>query len=157
MSWRTHRLAALSLLALALMPAWAAGEDADGAFPAILSPQDGAKVPRHGEDPPCPPEGPCTDLYVKGRVPEGLRPFVAVAPLSAAPRIWIQAAVTLVRRDGTFDAKAVVGTETAGAGERFQIFVFGCEARHRFEEGQILNGVPDDCQVSDPVTVLRTR
>jgi hypothetical protein len=87
--------------------------------PIILSPEDGAEVPRDGIDPPCPPQGPCPKVLLKGRVPDGLWPFIGVAPLSAPPKIWIQPAVAFVKKSGTLETLIFVGSERDGAGERF--------------------------------------
>jgi len=77
--------------------------------------------------------------------------------LNAAPRIWIQPPITAVKRDGTFNGMVYLGTEKAGVGEKFNIFVFACQNQQRFREGEVLMKIPDDCVVSDPVTVLRTK
>lgn len=127
--------------------------------PQVLSPKDGERVPRQGEDPPCPEQGPCTKIHVAGRVAPGAGawPFLAVAPLLAAPRIWIQPPITAVKQDGTFSGMVYLGTEKVGAGEKYNLLVFACQNKQHFREGEVLMGVPDDCVVSDPVTVLRTK
>lgn len=145
----------LTILLCGIGPLAAASEDTDQDYPEVLSPEDGSKVPRTGEDPSCPAAGPCTKVYVKGRVPEGF-PFLAVAPLNAAPRIWIQPPISSVRRDRTFEGMVYLGTDKVGAGEKYQIFVFACK-EGRFKEGEVLMGLPKDCEVSDPATVLRTK
>lgn len=123
----------------------------------VLSPKDGAQVPRKGEDPSCPEQGPCTKVYVTGKVTRGFWPFLAVAPLNAAPRIWIQPPITAVKRDGTFTGMVYLGTERVGAGEKYNIFVFAHQDEQRFKEADILMSIPKDSAVSDPVTVLRTK
>jgi hypothetical protein len=125
--------------------------------PIILSPEEGAEVPRDGIDPPCPPQGPCPKVIFKGRVPEGLWPFIGVAPLSMSPKIWIQPDVQFVKKDGTFESLIFVGSERHGAGERFHLFLFACAGKGHFSRGQTISILPEDCQVSDPVSVLRTR
>ena len=135
----------------------AAAQQSSTADPVIVSPEDGAEVPRDGIDPPCPPQGPCPKVFLKGRVPEGLWPFVGVAPLSATPKIWIQPEVAFVKKDRTFESLIFVGSERDGAGERFHLFLFACAEKDHFRRGQTLTSVPEDCQVSDPVSVLRTK
>jgi hypothetical protein len=122
----------------------------------IISPKDGDRVPQEG-DPPCPERAPCTKIFVEGRVGKGYWPFLAVAPLPAAPRIWIQPPITAVKRDGRFTGMIYLGTERVGAGHKYNVFIFAHKNRNRFSEGEVLMGVPDDVVASDPVTVLRTR
>jgi hypothetical protein len=123
----------------------------------VLSPKDGERVPRQGEDPPCPEQGPCTKLHVEGRVVPDAWPFLAVAPVLAAPKIWVQPPIVAVKRDGTFSGMVYLGTEKVGAGEKYNLLVFACQNQQRFKEGEVLTRVPDDCASSDPVTVLRTK
>jgi hypothetical protein len=132
-------------------------EEGSAADPVILSPEDGARVPREGVDPPCPDRGPCPKVFLKGRVPEGLWPFIGVAPLSMSPKIWIQPAVAFVKKNGEFESQILVGSEKDGSGERFHLFVFACAEKDHFRRGQILTAVPEDCRVGDPVSVLRTK
>lgn len=122
--WATFvgMLAAAPLPGLAQEPSTAPQKEAPVAE--VLSPEDGARVPRKDEDPSCPEQGPCTKVYVKGRVATGYWPFLAVAPLNAAPRIWIQPPITTVRRDGTFTGMVYLGTEKVGAGEKYNIHNF---------------------------------
>ncbi len=146
---------------LTVVPA-AAEESADTAYPVVLSPQDGDRIPRPGKDTSCKESGPCRLIYVKGRVPtsgSGDRPwpFLAVAPLNAAPRIWIQPPITSVRRDGTFEGMVYLGSAKAGAGEKFNILVLTHPNKERLHEGDVLMELPSDCLASDPVTVLRVR
>lgn len=124
----------------------------------VLSPKEGERVPRQGEDPPCPggkEPGPCA--YVAGRVATGSWPFLAVAPLNAAPKIWMQPPINAVKKDGTFNGMVYLGTDKVGAGEKYNILIFACQNQQRFKEGEVLTSVPADCGVSDPVTVLRTK
>jgi len=125
--------------------------------PQILSPKDQDRVPRQGEDPPCPEQGPCTKINVEGRVTPGSWPFLAVAPLLAAPRIWIQPRITTVNRNGTFSGMVYLGTDKVGAGEKYKLLIFACQNQQRFRERDVLREVPNDCVVSDAVTVLRTK
>jgi hypothetical protein len=125
--------------------------------PALLSPKHRDTVPRPGVDPPCRPGPGCAVVNVEGQIPPGLTPILAVAPLQASPRIWIQPAVTAIRRDGTFDAIVYLGTERVGAGERYTIYVFGCKNPTRFRPEDIIESLPSDCAVSDPVTVTRVK
>jgi len=148
---------ALALWQAAGSPLQARAEEGAAADAVILSPEDGARVPREGVDPPCPPQGPCPKVFLKGRVPEGLWPFIGVAPLSMSPKIWIQPAVDLVKKDRTFESLVFVGSERDGAGERFHVFVFACAEKDHLRRGQTLTSVPEDCRVSDPVSVLRTK
>jgi hypothetical protein len=123
----------------------------------ILSPKDGERVPRQGEDPPCPEQGPCTKFHVEGRVAPGTWPFLAVAPVLAAPKIWVQPPIVALKKDGTFSGMVYLGTEKVGAGEKYNLLVFACQDKQRFREAEVLTSVPADCGVSDPVTVLRTK
>ena len=127
------------------------------ADPIILSPEDGAEVPRDGIDPPCPPKGPCPKVYLKGRVPEGLWPFIGVAPLSMVPKIWIQPEVQVLKKDGSFESLIFVGSERDGAGELFQLLLFACPEKDSLKRGQILTRKPEGCRESDPVSVRRTK
>ncbi len=124
----------------------------------VLSPRDGDRIPREGQDTMCHPDSPCTKIFVDGRVEPGYWPTLAVAPIAApSPRIWIQPAVTGVKQEGRFTGMVYLGTEREGAGEKFNIFVLADKNKERFREGQILPGIPKDCIASEPVTVLRTR
>ncbi len=125
-------------------------------LPKVLSPVHGAEVPADTETLPCPEESACYRINVQGIVSVGSQAFVLVAPLAAAPRAWVQPRV-IVRSDGTFDGIAYLGTEDQGAGERFQILVLSHKDKGRFKEGEALPAIPEDCAVSDPVTVLRRR
>src|SRR5437867_4282844 len=87
-----------------------AGSAKEAVLAEVLSPKDGDRVPRKDQDPPCPERGPCTKIFVDGRVEKGYWPFLAVAPLAAAPRIWIQPPVTAVKRDGSFSGMVYLGT-----------------------------------------------
>jgi hypothetical protein len=121
----------------------------------VLSPKDEARVPT--SDDPCSENRPCPKIYVKGRVAKGLFPYLAVAPLNAAPKIWIQPPIAAVKSDGSFTGLVYLGTDRVGAGEKFSIFVFAHRDKDKFREGDVLMSVPKDCVISDPVTVLRTR
>ena len=124
----------------------------------VLSPREGDRIPREGQDTLCPEGSPCTRIFVEGRVEPGYWPALAVAPIVApTPRIWIQPAITGVKKDGRFTGMVYLGTEREGAGEKFNIFVLADKDKERFHEGQILTAIPKDCAASDPVTVLRTR
>jgi hypothetical protein len=122
----------------------------------VTAPKDGERIPRKDQDP-CPERGPCQKIYVTGHVETGYWPFLAVAPLNAAPRIWIQPPVVTVKKDGSFMGMVYLGTERIGAGEKFSILVFAHKDKMRFREADVLMSVPDDVVASDPVTVLRTR
>lgn len=123
---------------------------------AIISPEEGAKIPGP-EDPPCSPSGACSKVTIRGKIAPGLTPFVAVAPILAGGKIWVQPKVLAIRSDGTFTSVAYLGGDTAGAGEQFTIFVFGHKDRNRFAEADVLEELPRDCIISEPVTVLRTK
>jgi hypothetical protein len=148
---------ALAVCQVLAVASQARAEEGSAADPVILSPEDEARVPREGVDPPCPDRGPCPKVFLKGRVPEGLWPFIGVAPLSMAPKIWIQPAVAFVKKNGEFESQILVGSERDGSGERFHLFVFACAEKEHFRTGQILTAVPEDCRVGDPVSVLRTK
>ena len=148
-------LPATPLPGLAQQPGPALQKEA--AVPEVLSPKDGTRLPRKEQDPPCPEQGPCTKVYVEGRVAAGSWPFLAVAPLNAAPKIWIQPPITAVKRDGSFTGMVYLGTERVGAGEKYSISVFACQNQQRFSQGEVLEAIPADCTASDPVTVLRTK
>ena len=125
----------------------------------IISPEDEMRVPRKAHDPPCPTQGPCTKVYVKGQVIAGYWPFLAVAPLNAAPWVWIQPPIVGINSNSTrtFIGMAYLGTNRVGAGEKYKIFIIAHRNKSRFVEGEVLMGVPQDCAVSNPVTVLRTK
>jgi hypothetical protein len=123
----------------------------------VLSPQDGDRIPRKDQDPTCAEGRPCTRIFVDGRVEPGDWPFLAVAPLNMAPRIWIQPPITALKQDGRFSGMIYLGTERHGAGEKFNILVLAHPDKGRFREGDILTEIPPDCTASEPVTVLRTR
>jgi len=143
---------AVAGVALALDPA------AKAPIAEVLSPRDGDRIPREGQDTMCPERNPCTRIFVDGRVEPGYWPALAVAPITApTPRIWIQPPITGVKQDGHFTGMVYLGTEREGAGEKFNIFVLADKNRERFREGEILTAVPRGCVASDPVTVLRTR
>ena len=125
-------------------------------IPELTSPADGDSVPRP-EDPPCQGGFGCTRVNVNGRIPVGLTPFLAVAPLAAAPRKWIQPLVAGVRRDGRFTSLVFLGEKDIGIGESYTIFVFACKDSARFRDGDVIEAMPTDCLISEPVTVRRTR
>jgi hypothetical protein len=122
----------------------------------VVSPKDGARVPRNDEDPPCPEQGPCTKINVDGRVAQGW-PFIAVSPVLAAPKVWIQPPVVAMKSNGAFSGMAYLGTERHGIGEKYNLFIIACKDKDRFQEGEVLMGLPQDCVVSESVTVLRTK
>ena len=123
----------------------------------LLSPADGDRIPRADKDVHCAKE-PCTKIFVTGRVAPGQTPFLAVAPLGGSvQRIWVQPPILATKPDGTFDGLVYLGTEREGVGEKFSIFVFGCQQKDRFREAEHLRELPTDCAVSSPTTVLRVR
>jgi hypothetical protein len=125
--------------------------------PAITSPKQRDSVPRRGIDPPC-KQGPgCSVVNVEGKVAPGTTPFLAVAPLQATPKIWIQPKLAAIHRDGTFEGIVYLGTEKLGIGERYSIYVFACRNGQRFGYEDVIEMLPTDCVVSDPVTVTRTQ
>ena len=126
------------------------------ANPEVRSPQDGQKVGIPG-DPLCATDKPCAKIRAVGWIEKGRVPFFAVAPVKAAPRIWIQPPVTGVRADGTFSGVVNLGESHNGAGEWFKIYVFGCESPDRFAETDEIVKLPTDCDISDPVEVYRER
>jgi hypothetical protein len=151
-----RRIAAgLVLLALLIAPSTASGQSGgrargEVAAPVILSPADGATIP-------CPDTAPCFRVTVQGKTPTGYWPFLAVAPLAAAPRIWIQPPIVIVREDGTFSGTVYLGTTRNGGGEQFQLLILAHPDRTRFKEGEILTQIPDGVKIGDPVVVLRPR
>lgn len=126
------------------------------ASPAILAPPNGVTVPRP-DDPTCPKQGPCRKINVEGSVPKGYWPFLAVAPVNASPRIWIQAPIISVKKDGTFIGFVYLGSDQVGAGEKYDIFIFAHKDQNRFAEGEVLMELPKDCLISGSVTVLRSK
>lgn len=127
--------------------------------PQILAPPDGAELPRPGQDPACPQTRLCKEYEIRGRVPPGYWPFLAVAPVRD-PTIYIQPPVRQVRGDGTFTGWVYLGTGDnagQGIGEKFTIFVLAHQDPQRFPGKTELQGFPPDCLKSDPVTVLRTK
>ncbi len=139
------------LLGLALLVLTAGG---CASAPAALDVQPRTELVAWQFDPSCAETQPCPRVYIRGRAPAGLAVFVAVAPLTAAPKMWIQPPI-LVRRDGSFEGLAYLGSETQGAGQRFQLLVLAHRDPQRFRTEEILTDVPLDCTVSDPVTVQR--
>ncbi|MEM8994072.1 MAG: hypothetical protein AAGF23_04690 [Acidobacteriota bacterium] len=127
------------------------------ALPEGFSPRDGARIPRLEEDLHCSNQGPCWTTTVRGRVPPGQWPFLAVAPLNAAPKIWIQSPITMVRRNGEFEGTVHLGTPSVGAGQRYNIRIVAHPDKERFKEELLEHGLPEDCLASDPITVLRKR
>ncbi len=125
--------------------------------PVVLSPVDGDRIPRPEQDTSCAAGQPCRRFMVSGRVPPGRAPVLVVAPLMAAPRMWVQPEVIATKADGGFDGMVYIGTEREGVGEKFSIFALACGDKKRLREGQILTQLPTDCAASTPVTILRTR
>jgi hypothetical protein len=153
----TLRLITTCAIALPTMTARAQRPNATPvSAPVITSPAHNADVPSAKTRPAC-PAGPCTTVYVSGRVPPGNFAYVLVGPLSAAPRIWVQPPPNASVTTGAFDALAYLGDEKFGAGERFQIFVCASRSKGLLKDGQVLEGIPDGCLVSEPVTVTRLR
>lgn len=142
--------ALVALLGLAYVEASAADPSAELR---ILSPANGDRIPRD-IDPPL--RADCQGVAISGLVPPGRWPYVAVQPLEANGRVWIQQRVLAVAPDGSFETTACLGTQTEGVLERFTIFALACSGRERFEGGEVLMGLPKDCAVSAPVTVLRS-
>jgi len=129
---------------------------ATSTVPTITSPKHRDSVPRP-VDPPCQPGPGCPRVYVEGTIPPGSSPYLVVAPANTAPKMWIQPPIAAIRRDGQFDGLVYLGTPTVGQGERYTIYLLGCASKDRFKEGQVIAALPTDCQVSDPVTVTRTK
>jgi hypothetical protein len=127
------------------------------AVPEITSPKHRESVPRNGIDPPCRQGLGCAVVNVEGRIPPGLTPFLAVAPLTATPRIWLQPRVAAIRKDRSFDAIVYLGSDKIGIGERFTIYVFGCKNETRFQPEDVIENLPKDCVISEPVSVTRMK
>ena len=139
-------------------------------FAAIVSPSDGAEVPREGLDPPCDRPGYCMWINVEGRISDCYWPYVGITPHETKPLFWIMNPITHVdRTDGSFSLAVTLGRDRDGVDERFDIFVIGHRQQNRFHADQSLFGVPPECRskpgadadahcfVSDAVTVHRTR
>lgn len=142
-------------LFLVAAPSDGAAQSAQRAV-AITSPTNGVTVPRTGRDP-CSSAGPCRMITVEGRVPVGYWPFIIVAPVAAAPRMWIMPPVPGVGADGQFTGLAYAGEERAGANQQYQLFICAHKNRARFRDGDLITSIPRDCLVSDGVTVTRVR
>lgn len=142
-------------LALTVLPGFA---QAPGVTPPqeeltveVLEPKDRAQV-AYGE-------------LITGRVPQGYWPFLAVAPLGSAPRIWIQPPISAVKKNGTFNGAVWPGTKEAGIGDKYHVLIFAHKQKEHFHEGQVLMGIPPQCEanstkeciVSDPITVVRIK
>jgi hypothetical protein len=133
-----------------------AAQAREPAGPQILVPRDGQRI-GDGDEPLCPKApDPCRQIQAEGRVPRGLTPFFGVEPIKASPAIWIQPAIHAVREDGSFSGLVYLG-ESQHAGETFKIYLFACQDRDRFREGEQIRRLPQDCTTSQPVTVTRAR
>ena len=112
--------------------------------PEVRHPRDGADIE-------------AAQITAKGWAPSGRAPFFVVAPNLAAPRMWVQPPIAMVRSDGTFSGLVHLGKGKKGIGEQFTIYVFACASADRFKDGEILMAMPTDCEISDPVEVSRIR
>jgi hypothetical protein len=156
---RRPAIALLAAGALASHAPIAAESDAAGipcgpAVAEILSPRDGAKVPRAGVDPPCEQAGYCVWINVEGRIGNCYWPFVGVMPRETKPLFWIQPPVPEVdRASGRFSLAVKLGSGRDGLDEEFEIFVIGHRLQNRFHDDQSLFGLPEECRtgVADDV------
>ena len=137
------------------LPSAAPAPEAFGATPcgtpfaAIVSPTDGAEVPREGEDPPCEKPGYCMWINVEGRISDCYWPYVGITPHETKPLFWIMARITDVdRTDGSFSTAVTLGRDRDGLDEKFDIFVIAHRQQNRFFDNQSLFGVPQECRAS---------
>lgn len=136
-----------ALPSAALAPSDAAGVPCGPAFAEILSPRDGAKVPREGVDPPCDRPGYCISVTVEGRIGDCYWPFIGITPRETKPLFWIQPRVPQVdRATGRFSLTVHLGSGRDGLDEDFEIFVIGHRQQDRFFEEETLFGLPEECQ-----------
>jgi hypothetical protein len=125
----------------------------------VLFPEDGARL--SSENLVACPDKHKHCLFVDGQVPNGYHPFLAVAPLRVAPKIWIQPQIVGVKKSGRFTGMVYLGTKSEGIGEKFNIFVFAHKTnKNYFTVGKLkpeTKGLPEEegVLVSEPVTVLR--
>jgi hypothetical protein len=178
-----ERLLALPQLALRVGVLWsvalasaAPAQDAAQATPcgmpfaAIVSPPDGAEVPREGVDPPCDRPGYCMWINVEGRISDCYWPYIGITPHETKPLFWILDPITRVdRTDGSFSLPVTLGRDRDGLDEKFDIFVIAHRQQNRFFADQSLFGVPPECRakadkgaaahcfVSEAVTVHRIK
>jgi hypothetical protein len=163
------------LCAAALAPAAAAQQalpttPCGTPFAAIVSPTQGAEVPREGVDPACDQPGYCMWIHVEGRISDCHWPYIGDTPHETKPLFWIMAPIIQVdRADGSFSSAVTLGRGRDGLDEKFDIFVIGHRQQNRFFSNQALFGVPPECRatsgsdlaplcfVSEPVTVHRVR
>jgi hypothetical protein len=169
-------LAAAILVLQAPVPSPAAAEEAGVAVACgppiaqILSPSDGAQVPRAGLDPPCDRDGYCIAITVQGRIGNCYWPFIGVTPRETKPLFWIQPRIQHVdRTTGHFSLEVRLGSGRDGLDEEFEILVIGHRQQNRFYDDETLFGLPEECQkagagsaaasciASEVVTVRRVR
>ncbi len=139
-------------LRLALPSSALAGSDEPGvpcgpAVAEVVSPTDGAKVPRAGVDPACDKPGYCIWINVEGRIGNCYWPFIGVMPRETKPLFWIQPRIRHVdRASGRFSLAIRLGNGRDGLDEEFDIFVIGHRQQNRFYDDQSLFGLPPECQ-----------
>jgi len=175
--WLLARLAVWIWLpcSLALMAAAPAQETSEATpcgppFAAIVSPTDGAEVPRAGKDPPCDRPGYCMWINVEGRISDCYWPYIGITPHETKPLFWIMDPIIHVdRTDGSFSLAVTLGRDRDGLDEKFDIFVIAHRHQNRFFADQSLFGVPQECRAtpgsdfaghcftSEVVTVHRVR
>lgn len=125
-------------------------------LPEVRSPQNGQHIGEEG-DPQCEPRRPCSKIRAEGWVPAQRKPFFVVAPIKAAPMMWVQPLIVGINADGTFSGLVHLGESNNGARQYFKIFVLACDAEDRFFDGQEISEFPGDCEASAPVEVYRER
>jgi hypothetical protein len=139
-------------------------------FAEIVSPTQGADVPREGVDPACDQPGHCMWINVQGRISDCYWPYIGITPHETKPLFWIMAPIIHIdRTDGSFSTAVTLGRGRDGLDEKFDIFVIGHRQQNRFFENQTLFGVPAECRstagtepaaycfVSEVVTVHRVK
>jgi len=158
---RARLVAALVAFLLAACVPFVAARGADDrsgapSAPEVLSPKNHQRI-GEGADPACPPApAACHKLRAEGRVPAGLHPFFGVEPIRESPKIWIQPEIRGIEKDGSFSGLVHLGEEQFGVGEYFKIYVLACKT-NKFNNGDQILKVPEECTASAPVEVYRVR
>jgi hypothetical protein len=124
--------------------------------PEVRTPRDGQHIGEPG-DPLCEDQEPCAKVRATGWATGDRTPIFLVAPVKAAPRMWIQPRIIGHGADGTFSGLVNLGESHNGARQWFKIFVLVCSSPNRFAEGEEITEMPSDCDVSEPVEVFRER
>jgi hypothetical protein len=144
------------LTTIAFVPAHRATAAVADSRPEVRSPQQNQHIGEAG-DPQCERDRPCFKIRAEGWVPSGRSPFFVVAPVKAAPAMWVQTPVRGVTAGGIFSGLIQLGEAHNGATQYFKIYALACASPDRFAGGEELVAFPDDCAISDPVEVYRER